>query len=234
MMIRATAIKATRLLATTILAFSSINAFAQTPPAAKESLLRHAYDKLAFYNQAANAEWASQRKLQHKADDDLRFELSVQRAGPIQEIYDIPIGELVTKPTGEVIRVLRQIKTMNHGPEHVMFEARWMASGYAGSLLEDWEHTAMKEVLKLTGEGEATEYISYEVRAHLDGKERTYKALALYRDSLQSGVEPQINFFDNILGPGSLINALAEKRPPVKAPWSEYVKSDEYRTYVER
>lgn len=221
------------LLALVHLGHAATKSSAQEKPYANESLLRSAYEKLSYFNQAANAEFAAQRHKEYKADDDLRFELRIMRAGPIKEIADRPIGELVTKPVGEVIQAGWHVRRNNQGPEHVMVEARWIVSGYAGSLLEDWEHTPIKEVLRLAGQSDATEYAAYEVTVHMADRQRTYQALALYRNTVQSGEAPEIIYLDNVVGQTALTNALLEKRPAVKAPWFEYVKSEEYRNYVE-
>lgn len=88
-------------------------------------------------------------------------------------------------------------------------------------------------MLQLTDSTDVAEYTSYEVTVHLGDRERTYNAMVLYHDSFQSTVQPRMDFLDNILGQSALNNALSEKRPVVKAPWFEYIKTDEYRTYVE-
>lgn len=199
----------------------------------KESLIRTTYAKLTLYNAAANSQAAAESNTPYKSNDDLRFEIRNIHTGPIQEISEKAIGEVVTKPTGEVVSIVHTVRTLDGGPEHVAYRAKWVVSGYQGSLLEDWEHTSMARMLQLTGGTDVTEYTSYEVTVHLADRERTYNAMILYHDSFQSTVEPRVDFLDNIVGQSALNNALTEKRPPVKAPWFEYVKSDEYRTYVE-
>ncbi len=199
----------------------------------KESLIRATYDKLSLYNAAANSQAASDSNSQYRSNDDLRFEIRNIHTGPIQEISEKAIGEVVTKPTGEVVSIVHTVRTLNGGPAHVAYQAKWVVSGYQGSLLEDWEHTSITRLLQLTGKTDISEYTSYEVTVHLGGRERTYNAMVLYHDSFQSTVKPRVDFMDNVLGQSALNNAFSEKRPPVKAPWFEYVKSDEYRTYVE-
>ncbi len=205
----------------------------QAQSSQREALITATYKKLTGYNGAANAQDAADRNTPYKQADDLTFELRNMRTGPIRDIYNKPIGEMVVKPMGDVVSVGRAIFTFNHGPEHVMYRAKWVVSGYIGSLLEDWENTSIERMLELTGSVDVAEYTSYEVTVRLAGKERTYRAMALYHDSFQSAIEPRVDFLDNVVGQGALTDAFTEKRPPVKAPWFEYVKSDAYRAYVE-
>lgn len=219
-----------------LIAIGVLSAIAYSQPSQntqKESLIRTTYDKLSLYNAASNAQAAIDSNSLYRSSDDLRFEIRNIHTGPIKEISEKPIGEVVTKPTGEIVSIVNTIRTLDGGPEHVAYKARWIVSGYQGSLLEDWEHTSITRLLQLTDSTDVSEYTSYEVTVHLGDKERTYNAMVLYHDSFQSTVQPRMDFLDNILGQSTLNTALSEKRPPVKAPWFEYVKSDEYRTYVE-
>lgn len=206
------------------------------PPAqsgGKESLIRAAYGKLTAYNAAANAQTAAENKTPYIRADDLMFEIQNVRTGRISEIYNKSIGQMVEKPAGQVISVERAVRTFDRGPEHVMYRAKWVFSGYKGSQTEDWKNTSVERMLQLTNNADVAEYASYQVTVRLAGRERTYRALALYHDSRQTGVVPRVNFLDNVVGPSALAGALLETRPPVKAPWLQYVKSDAYRAYVE-
>jgi hypothetical protein len=199
----------------------------------KEALIRATYAKLSEYNAAANAQTAAENKGPYIQADDLRFEIQNVRTGRISDIYNKSIGQMVDKPAGQVINVERAIRSFDRGPEHVMYRAKWVFSGYVGSQMEDWKNTSVKRMLQLTNKADVAEYASYQITVRLAGRKRTYRALALYRDSGQTGVEPRVEFLDNVVGPSALAAALLETRPPVKAPWLRFVKSDEYRSYLE-
>jgi hypothetical protein len=213
----------------------SVIAFSQQLPQGgnREAAIRISYNKLSLYNGAANAQTAAEIGAAYDQTKDLMFEIRNVRTGPIREISESPIGRLVDKPSGDVINVGRIVRTFNRGPEHVMYRAKWVVSSYKGSLLEDWENTSVARMLQLTNNSDVVEYTSYEVTVRFEGRERTYKAMALHHDSFQTSVEPRIDFLDNVLGQSTLGNAFTERKPQVRAPWSEYVKSDAYRSYVE-
>ena len=200
----------------------------------ENSLVRLTYTKLSLYHRAGSFAEADETKTAWKFEDDLRFELHDIHTGPIEEIYDQPYGQLVTKPSGDVIRIMSQTRSFNEGPKHIMYKAGWLKSNYRASLLEDWEHTTVGEVLRMAGDSLAdiTRYTSYEVTVIFKGKERTYRAMVLHHGAAQSGVEPRAQFLDNIVGPTILAQAYKESHPPVRSPWFEYVKTDEYKEYL--
>ncbi|HKY04288.1 MAG TPA: hypothetical protein VJQ56_05340, partial [Blastocatellia bacterium] len=206
------------------------------PTTAEENLVRLAYARLNFYNRAANAYKASQAGVEYSVEGDLKFELYNLRTGPIDEILDKPIGEMVTKPSGEVLHITPQLRSQEGGPEHTAYKAGWDKSRYTGSLLEDWENTVIGRFLQIAGGNfkDVGKYTSYEVVARMGGKERRYRALALYAEAMQSAAKPKVEFMDNVVGQSALARAFEENRPPVRSPWSEYVKTDEYREYAKQ
>lgn len=204
------------------------------PATAEENLVRLAYAKLSFYNRAANAHNASQAGVEYSVEGELKFELYNLRTGPIEDILKEPVGEMITKPSGEVLQITPQLRSQEGGPEHTAYKAEWDKSRYTGSLLEDWEKTTIGRFLQLAGPNfkDVGKYTAYEVVVRMGSKERRYRALALYHESMQSASKPRIEFMDNVVGQSALARAFEERLPPVRSPWSEYVKTGEYREYA--
>src|SRR4029453_8518539 len=73
---------------------------------------------------------------------------------------------------------------------------------------------------------------SYEVTLRFAGRERTYRALVLQHNGFQSASEPRLEFADNIVGQTPLTNVYYERRPPVRASWLNYVRTEEYRRFA--
>lgn len=190
----------------------------QQSTTAEETLVKTAYGKLSLYHRAANAKRARETNVPYNPDKDIKFVLRKIHTGPIEEIYNRPYGEMVTKPTGDIISVVPSVHTWDHGPEDVFFEAKWITSNYTSTALEDWENTTVREALQLIGDAFADvgEYTSYEVTVSLMGKERTYQAMVLYHGPLQSAVEPKVEFLDNIVGQTALTSAFKERRLPTR------------------
>ncbi|MFL6277788.1 MAG: hypothetical protein ACJ74G_21585 [Blastocatellia bacterium] len=190
----------------------------QRSSTAEETLVKMAYGKLSLYHRAANAKRAREARADYNPGDNIQFRLQDIHTGTIEEIYDRPWGEMVTKPTGDIVQVVPSIYTLNNGPESVFYEARWMTSTYTSTALEDWEHTTVGEALQLIGAplADVGKYTSYEVTVHLAGRERTYRAMVLYHGPLQSVADAKVEILDNIVGPSGLNSAFREKRPPIR------------------
>jgi len=199
------------------------------------SLLKLAYGKLILYVKAGHGFSAARKKGTYGSEDELRFELQNIHTGPVEEVLDQPYGSLVTKPTGHVVRIMPNSRSFDAGPNHAMYEASWVRSDYKHTMLEDWERSTVRDVLRLTGAqtADVDKYTSYEVTASLDGQHRTYRAMVLYHNGFQSALEPKVDFADNIVGPAILTQAFYESRPPVRSSWLSYVKTDSYREYAD-
>lgn len=199
------------------------------------SLLRLAYGKLILYVKAGHGFSAARKKGTYGSEDELRFELQNIHTGPVEEVLDEPYGNLVTKPSGHVVRIMPNSRSFDAGPNHILYEASWVRSDYKRTMLEDWERSTVRDVLRLTGAqtADVDKYTSYEVTASLDGQQRTYRAMVLYHNGFQSALEPKVDFVDNIVGPAILTQAFYESRPPVRSSWLNYVKTDSYREYAD-
>ena len=178
---------------------------------------------------------AAQKKRTYSAGDNLQFELQDMHTGPVEEILDRPYGSLVSKPSGNVVRIVPNQRRFEAGPEHILYEASWVQSDYRHTLLEDWETSTVREVLRLVGDQalDVDKYTSYEVTVSLDGQQRTYRAMVLYHNGFQSTAEPKADFADNIVGQSALAQAFYETRPPVRSSWIPYTKTDKYREYAD-
>lgn len=201
----------------------------------EEGLVRRVYGKLILYVRAGQGYNAAQKKRTYSEADGLQFELQNLHTGSIEEILDRPYGSLVTKPTGNVIRITPTQRSLEAGPEHILFEAAWVRSPYRATLLEDWETRTVRDVLQLVGDqaDDVDKYTSYEVTVALDGRKRTYRAMVFYHNGLQSAAEPRVDFADNIVGQSVLSQALYESRPPVRSSWLRYTKTTKYREYAD-
>jgi hypothetical protein len=198
------------------------------------SLLKLAYGKLILYVKAGRGFSAARQKEPYSVEDELGFELQNIHTGPIEEILDKSYGSLVTKPTGHVVMVKTNARRFDAGLDHVLYEASWVRSDYKRTMLEDWEGSTVRDVLRLIGAQtfDVDKYTSYEVTVSLDGRQRTYRAMVLYHNGFQSAAEPRVELVDNIVGTANLTQVFYEDRPPVRSSWLQYVKTDGYRAYA--
>jgi hypothetical protein len=201
----------------------------------EEKLLNLAYGRMILYVKAGQGFSAAMGKAHYSSDNELKFSIRNIHTGLVAEILHKPYGSLVTKPTGYVVRLMPNARSFEGGPQHVLYDAQWVNNGNGGTLLEDWDTTSVKQVLRLTRDNpsEIDKYTAYEVTISLDGRQRTYRAMVFYHNGFQSTVEPQVEFADNIVGSNILAQAYSERRPPVRSPWLSYLKTDEYREYAE-
>lgn len=213
------------------------SAAAEIQPASSSSsygqeILSVVYGKLLMYVTADRALTSVQKKRAYRPKDALEVEIQNVHTGRIDDILDKSYGRLVTKPTGRILRIVPTSRTHDNGPAHISYECQWMQSDYTANLLEDWEGTAVREFLKMTGVDGIDKYTSYEVRITLDGETRTYKAMILYRNGFQSMPKPNVVFCDNIISSSVLAQLLDENRPPVRSPWGSYVTTKKYLEYA--
>jgi hypothetical protein len=201
----------------------------------EENLLKRAYGRLILYVKSGHGYNAAQNKGSYISGDELQFKLQNVHTGPIEEVLDKSYGSVVTKPTGQVVRIVPNQRRVEAGPEHILYEATWIRSNYQQTLLEDWEKSTVRDVLSLAGSQSADvdRYTSYEATISLDGRQRTYRAMVLYHNGFQSAAEPRVDFADNIVGQTALAQAFYETKPPVRSPWLAYTKTAQYRDYAE-
>ena len=178
--------------------------------AAQEKLIRETYRKLEFYNAAAHVFQKEQSTDRLRSDAKLSFELGDFRSGDVQEIAGRRYAELVTLPTGEVVSLTHGSHSENGGAEEVTFAAAWESGQYASVFDPQW---SIGDVLNFEPARyyDIAGYTSYQVTVGLEGKARTYRALALFHDEdgkAQPGVP---EFWDAVVN--GVKRVWEEKRP---------------------
>jgi len=174
---------------------------------ALEKIVRDTYRKLETYNAAAQVFQNELKRKSLRAEANLKFELSDFRVGNVQEILHKPYVELVTLPSGDVIALTRGGHSEDGGPQEATFAAAWEHGQYASVFDPVW---TVGDVFHLEAARyyDMRTYVSYQVTVKLEGRSRSYRAVALFREALDRAPE----FWDTVVnGIGSVWE---EKRPP--------------------
>jgi len=206
-----------------LLAFLSAG-MAQEPSNSQEKVVRETYRKLETYSVAAQVFRNDQTRGVYRSDKNLKFELSDFRSGDIVEILNKPYAELVTLPTGEVVSLTRGGHSLNGGPQEATFGAEWERGQYASVFDPLW---TVSDVFHFEAARyyDIRRYTAYQVTVKLEGRSRTYRALALFRES-QDRSEPE--FWDAIVN--GLGDVWKEKRPAYKTTAVESTRLDSVET----
>ena len=177
----------------------------------QEKVIRETYRKLEIYNAAAQVFRNEVRKRPLRPEANLTFELADFRSGDIQEVVNKPYAELVTLPTGEVVSLTHGSHSLNQAAEEATFAANWERGQYASVFDPQW---TVADVFHF----EAARYYdigsftSYQVTVKLEGKTRTYRALALFHRAAPAADAGPPEFWDAIVN--GLGRVWEEKRPP--------------------
>ena len=196
-----------------LICVSSVSSVAQVRPAApQEKQIRDTYRKLEIYNAAAQIFQNEPLQRALRPEANLSFELSDFRSGHVQEISTRRYAELVTLPNGEIVSLTHGSHSLDQGPEESMFVASWVRGQYAPVFDPQWTIT---DVLNFEPARyyDIASYTSYQVVVRLEGKTRTYRALALFHEP-RPGVDAAPEFWDAIVN--GLNRVWEEKRPPYK------------------
>src|ERR1044072_467571 len=195
---------------TLLLSFAGPVLAQERTTAAQEKIIRETYRKLELYNAAAQVLENERTRRAFRSEENLKFELSDFRAGNVQEIMNKPYAALVTLPTGDVVSLTRGGHAQDGGPQEATFAAAWERGHYASVFDPGW---TVADVFHFEAARyyDLTNYVSYRVTVRLEGRARTYRALALFRDS--PGGPPE--FWDAIVN--GVPSVWEEKRPPYKA-----------------
>jgi hypothetical protein len=184
---------------------------AQDPTGATpEKIVRETYRKLEIYNAAAQIFENERTRKPFRSEASLKFELGDFHAGDMQEIQNKPYAELVTLPSGEVVSLVRGGHSQDGGAQEATFGAAWEHGQYASVFDPVW---TVADVFHFEAARyyDIRTYVSYRVTVRLNGKARSYRALALFRE--EPGAAPE--FWDAVVdGVGRVWE---EKRPPYKA-----------------
>lgn len=196
-----------------LLAFLSA-AVAQEPSnSVQERVVRETYRKLENYSAAAQVFQNDQTKGVYRVDANLRFELSDFRSGDIVEILNKPYAELVTLPTGDVVSLTRGGHSLDGGPQEATFGATWERGQYASVFDPSW---TVSDVFHFEAARyfDVRSYTAYQVTVKLEGRSRTYRALALFRESQDISDPAAPEFWDAVVN--GVGDVWKEKRPAYK------------------
>lgn len=186
----------------------------QERAAVQEKIVRESYRKLEIYNAAAQVFDNERTGKPFRSEASLRFELSDFRSGIVPEILNKPYAELVMLPSGDVVSLTRGGHSENGGPQEATFGATWERGQYASVFDPLW---TVADVFHFEAARyfDIRTYISYRVTVRLDGRSRTYRALALFREAADTSGVGAPEFWDAVVnGVGSVWE---EKRPPYTA-----------------
>src|SRR5688572_29135889 len=212
-----------------LICVSSVSAVAQVRSAAPhEKVIRDTYRKLEIYNAAAQVFQNEPLQRALRPEANLEFELTDFRAGHAQEIASRRYAELVTLPTGAIVSLTHRSHSLDQGPEESMFVASWTRGQYAPVFDPQWTIT---DVLNFEPARyyDIASYTSYQVTVRLEGKTRTYRALALFHEP-RPDVDAAPEFWDAVVN--GLNRVWEEKRPPYKAATRRETSSLEAVSYV--
>jgi len=190
---------------------------------AEEKLVRDVYARLMRYQSAAIDETAAKTGIPAATTDFLTYQLRNIHWGPISELEQLPLSEIVTPRGGDVVELKPVHLSQVGGPPHAYYEASWAVVPLSNS--------TDKSVPSPSRFANFNRYTSYEVRVQLNGKQRIYRALAVYRldDAARAASQrpAQIEILDNITV--DMNGVYREESPRVRAPWITYVKTGLYR-----
>ncbi len=218
---------------------------------AEEKLVRDVYARLMRYQSAAVDELAAKNKKQAKPDDYFTFELRAIHSGPIQEIYAKPMAAIVTPRRGNVLTITPNHVGKSNDVQHAYYVAEWASADSQKQSIDELPELPREDPRRqidnrtvaemLAGDAkrfaDVTEYASYQVTARLKGKQRTYRALVVYRVKANgnSSYETEAARINNLAGVEILDNVTSEMNtvlrdasPYARSPWEKYSKSSLY------
>jgi len=93
---------------------------------AEEKLVRDVYARLMRYQSAAIDEKTATTGEPAAPTDFLTYQLRNIHSGPISEIEQLPLSEIVTKRAGDVVELKSVRLSKVGGPPHAYYEAAWV------------------------------------------------------------------------------------------------------------
>src|SRR5262245_12672471 len=188
----------------------------------EEKTVRDVYARLMRYHTAARDEASANRGVIYEAADYITFGVNNVKTGSIEEIFDRSLPELVTPRGGEIINLKPNYLRGADGLAHASYDAAWETLSDEGKP----DQTASPTVLQAGGGryNDAVKYTSFEVTVSLEGKRRTYRAIALHFSPGGADGKPATEILDNITS--DMNTVLAERSPRIRSPWARYVRSN--------
>lgn len=188
---------------------------------AGEKQVRDVYARLMRYQSASVDEWLADTGRAGAPEDYLTYELRDIRVGAVADILSRPLSEMVT-PRGHVMLSLRQVHLGAKGATpHAYYEARWTDAPHG----KERPNAAVRDV---PGAAAFDRYASYRVSVSYQGRQVSYRALMLYRQSGGARVEILDNFT------ADMNTVYADVSPRVRSPWHKYVRSSLYLAVAQR
>jgi hypothetical protein len=190
-----------------------VTTLAQNRSSPQEKIVRETYRKLESYNLAAQVYKNEFKGTLLRSDATLKFVLTDFRVGNIQEILFTPYRDLVTLPTGEIVSLTRGGHSLNGGLQEATFDAAWEPGQYASVFDPAW---TVADVFHFEAARyyNVKIYAAYQVTVTLEGRSRSYRALAVFRDGLNNSDPGAPEFWDMIVN--GVGNVWEEKRPAYK------------------
>jgi hypothetical protein len=175
-----------------------------------EKVVRETYRKLENYNAAAQIFQNEYTKKSLRSDANLSFELGDFRSGNIRDIFYSRYSDLVTLPTGDIVSLTRGGHSLDGGPQEATYAAAWEPGRYASVFDPMW---TIADVFHFEAARyyDVKTYVGYQVNVKLEGRVRTYRALALFHDSPEASPE----FWDAIVS--GVGDVWKEKRPAYRS-----------------
>jgi hypothetical protein len=154
--------------------------------AEQERVVRETYRKLETYNAAAQIFQNEMTNRPIRAEVNLSFELTAFRYGLVAEILNQRYAGLVTLPTGDVVSLTRGGHSLDGGPQEATFGAQWEHGQYAAVFDPVW---TVADVFHFEAARyyDIRTYVAYQVTVKMDGRSRTYQALALFHEPREPG-----------------------------------------------
>ena len=210
-----------------LLAFLSAGMAHEPSNSVNEKVVRETYRKLETYNAAAQMFRNDQTKRPLRVDANLKFELSDFRSGDVVEILNKPYAELVTLPTGDIVSLTRGGHSVNGGAQEASFAAEWERGQYASVFDPLW---TVSDVFHFEAARyyDIRRYTTYQVTVKLGGRSRTYRALALFRESQNVSEPGAPEFWDSVVN--GVGDVWKEKRPAYKATAVDTTRLDSAET----
>jgi hypothetical protein len=200
----------------------------------EEKLVRDVYARLMRYQSAALDELASREGKESEPENYLTFELRDIRSGAAADIWNRPRTEFVTERGGALVSLKPTHLSRGNGPVYAYYEAQWTDSYGVAEGAKTVGQALRQDGWSLEN---INRYTSYEVTVHLNGKQRTYRALALYQlqssadggsqgEQRQAARPARAEILDNIT-PG-MSAVYSDESSLARAPWKRYVKTGSY------
>jgi hypothetical protein len=170
-----------------------------------EMVVRSSYAKISMAFEIDRLQPALRNENRPASNEHLHVNISDLRLGPIQDILNTPLEDLVTKPGGYVLdasMVTNVIPGNSSGTLklHTVMATGWKVAPY---LSEDWRFPFAD---LLNGSDVIyTRYANFRVNLTFMGRQRSYSALFLFGTGRDG--KPQIFALDHIIGT-SLLNGL--------------------------